>query len=259
MFSIIIPNYNNAIFLDKMFHSIYTQTYQDYEIIFIDDVSTDNSVEIAREWKTKYFKDKMKLIPIENKVWNGGARNIGLANQDKNQMYTLFLDSDDTFDGEDCLQTIVDIIKENNYPDCIRLSYNWCGDEIRHVNLSEQNTPELLAPVCDVACWTKCIKTHLIVEFPINTLMEDVIQHLQQVDKIKTVVGCKKAIINWNRQNPNSCSTNGQLQNCKWLSSFYRYFADLLDLQVETQYVEAARQSRIKEMKQSIKNNSKDW
>lgn len=259
MFSIIIPNYNNAKYLDKMFHSIYTQTFQDYEIIFVDDVSTDNSVEIARDWKIKYFKDKMKLIIMEDKAWNGGARNVGLANQDKDRDYTLFLDSDDTFDGEDCLQTIVDIIKTNNYPDCIRLSYNWCGDEVRHVDLSEQNTPELLASVCDVACWTKCIKTHLIVEFPMNTLMEDAIQHLQQVDQITTVVGCKKAIVNWNRQNPNSCSTNGQLQNGKWLSSFYRYFADLLDLQLEKSYTKDARQFRIEDMKKAIKINIKDW
>ena len=258
MFSIIIPNYNNAIFLDKMFHSIYTQTYQDYEIIFIDDVSTDNSIEIAREWKTKYFKDKMKLILMEDKAWNGGARNIGLRER-SHTMYTLFLDSDDTFDGEDCLATIVKLIEENNYPDCVRLSYNWCGDEIRHVDLSEQNTPELLAPVCDVACWTKCIKSRLVVDFPLNTLMEDAIQHLQQVDQLTTVIGCKKAIVNWNRQNPNSCSTNATLQNNKWISSFYRYYADLLDLQLKQPYTQAAQQLRIEDMKKSIKMNVKDW
>lgn len=259
MFSIIIPNYNNSQFLDKMFHSIYTQTFQDYEIIFVDDLSTDDSVKIALEWKAKYFYDKMKVITMHTKAWNGGARNIGLKERSIDMPYTLFLDSDDTFDGNDCLQTISDIIQNNNYPDCIRLSYNWCGDEIRHVDLSNQNTLESLAPACDVACWTKCIKSDLIVDFPMNTLMEDAIQHLQQMDKIDTIIGCKKAIVNWNRQNPNSCSTNGTLQNGKWLSSFYRYFADLLDLQLEKQCVKDAQQFRIEDMKKSIKINIKDW
>ena len=259
MFSIIIPNYNNEKYLDALFESIRTQIFQDYEIIFVDDLSTDNSVQVALKWKAQYFYDKMKIITVRDKAWNGGARNIGLRERSPIEPYTLFIDSDDTFDGDDCLLTIANLIRGNNYPDCVRLSYNWCGDEKRHVDLSSQITPELLAPVCDVACWTKCIKSKLIVDFPINTLMEDVIQHLQQMDKIKTIVGCHKAIVNWNRQNPNSCSTNATLQNSKWISSFYRYFADLLDLQLEQPYTQAAQQFRIAETKAAIKNNVKDW
>ena len=160
----------------------------------------------------------------------------------------------DVFDDEDCLQTIYNLIEKHNHPDCIRLSYNWCGDVKRPVIL-EQDTPESLLRVCDVACWTKCVKAELFQSFPENTLMEDVVQHIKQCDVLKTVVPCRKPIVNWNRNNPTSCSTNANIQNCKWLSSMYRYCADLMDLQCVTDYCEDERKIRANRAQQDIKGN----
>jgi hypothetical protein len=112
-----------------------------------------------------------------------------------------------------------------------------------------------LVAVCDVACWTKCIKTELIQHFPENTLMEDVVQHIAQCDVLQTVVPCLKPIVNWNRNNPTSCSTNPNIQNRKWLSSMYRYCADLMDLQCKTSYCEAHRVYRMETAQKDIKNN----
>lgn len=53
-FKIIIPNYNNSEWLEKCFNSIFSQTFQDFYVIVIDDVSTDNSVEIIKKYKEKY-------------------------------------------------------------------------------------------------------------------------------------------------------------------------------------------------------------
>ena len=48
--SVIIPNYNHAQFLDERIQSVLNQTYQNFELIILDDKSTDNSVEF---WKSK--------------------------------------------------------------------------------------------------------------------------------------------------------------------------------------------------------------
>lgn len=250
-FKIIIPNYNNGKYIAACLDSVLNQTFKDFEIIIIDDVSDDNSVEIIKEYEEKY--DNIKAFYSDNKLWNGGSRNTGIFIPSKAK-YTMFLDSDDVFDDQYCLETIYKIIQENHEPDCVRLSYNWCGDVKRPVIL-DQDTPEKLVDVCDVACWTKCIKTELIQLFPENTLMEDVVQHIKQCDVLKTVVPCLKPIINWNRNNPTSCSTNANLQNCKWLSSMYRYCADLMDLQVKTPYCEAHRVYRMETAQRDIKNN----
>ena len=250
-FRIIIPNYNNGAFLRQCIDSVLNQSFKDFEIILVDDVSTDNSREIIKEYEERYYN--IKAILLEEKKWNGGSRNEAIK-VPTDSTYTMFLDSDDCFDDDSCLQTIYDIIINNNYPDCVRLSYNWCGDEKRPVILT-QSTPADLVAVCDVACWTKCIKTELIQYFPENTLMEDVVQHIAQCDVLQTVVPCLKPIVNWNRNNPTSCSTNPNIQNGKWLSSMYRYCADLMDLQCKTSYCEAHRVYRMETAQKDIKNN----
>lgn len=250
-FRIIIPNYNNGAFLRQCIDSVLNQSFKDFEIILVDDVSTDNSREIIKEYEERHYN--IKAILLEEKKWNGGSRNEAIKIP-TDSTYTMFLDSDDWFDDDSCLQTIYDIIINNNYPDCVRLSYNWCGDEKRPVILT-QSTPADLVAVCDVACWTKCIKTELIQHFPENTLMEDVVQHIAQCDVLQTVVPCLKPIVNWNRKNPTSCSTNPNIQNGKWLSSMYRYCADLMDLQCKTSYCEAHRVYRMETAQKDIKNN----
>lgn len=250
-FRIIIPNYNNGAFLRQCIDSVLNQSFKDFEIILVDDVSTDNSREIIKEYEERHYN--IKAILLEEKKWNGGSRNEAIKIP-TDSTYTMFLDSDDWFDDDSCLQTIYDIIINNNYPDCVRLSYNWCGDEKRPVILT-QSTPADLVAVCDVACWTKCIKTELIQHFPENTLMEDVVQHIAQCDVLQTVVPCLKPIVNWNRNNPTSCSTNPNIQNGKWLSSMYRYCADLMDLQCKTSYCEAHRVYRMETAQKDIKNN----
>ena len=75
--SVIIPNYNHARFLEKRIVSVLNQTYPDFEIIFLDDASTDDSLEICQ----KYFSLNNFRIDINKvnggctfKQWNKGVR-----------------------------------------------------------------------------------------------------------------------------------------------------------------------------------------
>lgn len=250
-FRIIIPNYNNGKYITNCVNSILEQTIKDFVIVIVDDVSDDNSKEAIQELSAQ--DSRVEYILLTEKRWNGGSRNVGIEKH-PDCKYTLFIDSDDEFDDKYCLEAIKNIIDNNNEPDCVRLSYNWCGDVKRPVIL-EQATPADLVAVCDVACWTKCIKSSLIKQFPENTLMEDVIQHISQCDVLDTIIPCLKPIVNWNRNNPTSCSTNANLQNCKWLSSMYRYCADLMDLKCTHDYCENYRIYRMQTAQRDIKNN----
>ena len=70
---IIVPNYNNSEWIDKCLSSILNQTYRNFEIIFIDDVSEDDSVKIAK----KLLRKQDKIVELKQKRYNGGARNEG--------------------------------------------------------------------------------------------------------------------------------------------------------------------------------------
>lgn len=259
-FTIIIPNYNNAQWLDGLFESIISQTYDDYEVIFVDDCSTDNSVEIAERWMDTFAETNgIQMLVVKNgkKRYNGGSRNNGLANRTHQDGYILFIDSDDCFSDEKCLESIAETIVANNYPDLVRLSYYFksCGSA-RLVDLSSQKTVQDIVSGCDVACWTKCVKGTLIVPFPENTLMEDVVQHIQQLDVVQTIATTDKGIVVWNRDNTNSCSQNAELQGGKWKSSLYRYLADLMDTVVQTPVCKAELEKRIAFTTKNVHTNT---
>lgn len=91
MFSIVIPLYNKAKSIEKTINSILSQTFQEFEIIVVDDGSTDSSAEVVKT----ISDNRIRLIQKEN----GGvcsARNRGII--EAKYDYVAFLDADDTWD-----------------------------------------------------------------------------------------------------------------------------------------------------------------
>ena len=77
MISVIVPNYNHAPYLRQRIKSILNQTYQDFELILLDDCSTDNSIEILSEY-SKHPKVSQTVFNDQNsgstfKQWNKGV------------------------------------------------------------------------------------------------------------------------------------------------------------------------------------------
>ena len=104
--SVIVPVYNGADFIKKNYDSIKNQTFKDIEIIFVDDESKDNSLEILREIEKK--DHKVKVISQKNKK-QGGARNSGVKAASGN--YISFVDIDD-YISEDFLESLYNAIKK---------------------------------------------------------------------------------------------------------------------------------------------------
>ena len=252
-FRIIVPNYNNAEWLEKCLGSIKNQMCNDYGVVIVDDCSTDGSRDIIKE----ITKNWMQALPIylHTKRYNGGSRNVGMQYYTE-AMYTLFLDSDDWLVDNGVLQLLRGFIEDHQYPDCVRLPYRfeYDGDKAGQVPLCDKTPAELVKSVF-VACWTKCIKSVLFQPFPENTLMEDVVQHIKQCDMINDCVPFNSPVVLHNRNNTNSITREGNqdLKRGKWQSSMYRYMADLLDMKLTHDYCENARQARIRGCLDNIK------
>ena len=86
-FSIIIPTYNRAVFLPKAIESVLAQTYLDWELIVVDDGSTDNTKDVV----AKYSDSRIRYIYQEN-AERSAARNNGIAHASGE--YVCFMDSD---------------------------------------------------------------------------------------------------------------------------------------------------------------------
>ncbi len=103
-YSIIIPIYNASKYLRNTLDSIVNQNYDDYEVILVNDGSTDNSLDICNEYKEKYAN--FKVITIENSG-AGIARNKGIKEAKGEFLY--FPDSDDIL-VEDAFSKIEEVI-----------------------------------------------------------------------------------------------------------------------------------------------------
>jgi len=87
LISVVIPTYNRAAYLGRALQSVFAQTFKDFEVIVVDDGSTDNTADIVNAWKDKihYFYQKNQGRAV--------ARNKGI--ELAKGKYIAWLDSDD--------------------------------------------------------------------------------------------------------------------------------------------------------------------
>lgn len=115
--SIIVPIYNIEKYLEKCIKSLIFQTYNNIEIILVDDGSTDKSAIICDE-----FASKDKRIEVIHKE-NGGlssAREAGITAATGD--YVMIVDGDDWLDSH-TIQSCINVLEENRNVDCVLFSY----------------------------------------------------------------------------------------------------------------------------------------
>lgn len=120
-FSIVIPTYNSEKTILKCIDSCINQTYKDFEILVVDDCSTDNTVSLVKEYIEKNKLEKISIHTLDINSGAATARNkaISLANYD----FIALLDSDDYFhpmkleiiNQQLHLYSNIDLIAHNHY------------------------------------------------------------------------------------------------------------------------------------------------
>lgn len=101
--SIIIPNFNKAKFVRETLRSLKAQMYSNFEVIVVDDASTDDSVKVIED----EIKDDSRFKLIQQSISKGGsaARNLGFS--EAKGVYIIFVDSDDLLVAN-CLQNRIE-------------------------------------------------------------------------------------------------------------------------------------------------------
>jgi glycosyltransferase involved in cell wall biosynthesis len=111
--SVIMPTYNHARYIGEAIESVLNQSYKNFELIIIDNYSTDNTTEIV----ASYNDNRIKYLKFRNNGIIAASRNHGLKNS--SGKYVAFLDSDDIWLPEK-LGLQIDLMESNNE---IGLSY----------------------------------------------------------------------------------------------------------------------------------------
>ena len=197
--SVIIPIYNVQQYLEVCLASVVGQTYQDYEIIAVNDCTDDNSMEVLDACVEKYHipADRIRVIRHDKNRGLSAARNTGIRSS--NAEYVYFLDSDDTITAN-CLEKLVAVVDRNGKClDMVVGDYVFDGPELGcpHINVKREvlTGSEYIKAYCKEQvypmAWNRLVRREFIVcnnlYFEEGLIHEDTLWNFQVLQYIKSV------------------------------------------------------------------------
>lgn len=183
-FSIIIPVYNSEKYIRECLDSIFSQTYKNIEVIAVNDCSTDNSLQILKEY------NQIKVFSTKINSRQGAARNIGIKNATGD--YILFVDADDALYKQNVIEKLAEKINNCNRPDIIYLGLKIIGKRELELIPNEENCKKEYRlsenPFINVVsvCWKNTLIQENNIRFPEKIRYEDVYFAFWAMEKAKT-------------------------------------------------------------------------
>ena len=218
--SIIMPSYNTAKYIEESIKSVQNQTYENWELIIVDDCSTDNTDEIVK----KYIESDKRIHYFKNDKNSGAAVSRNRALREAKGKWIAFLDSDDLWLPEK-LQKQINFMETKH----CRFSYT----NYREIDESgEENGSEITGPRhinkagMYSYCWVGCLTVMYDAEYVGLIQIEDIKKNNDYAMWLKV---CKKAdcylldetLGMYRRGRKGSISTHGYKSLIKW---HYRLF-----------------------------------
>ena len=234
MISIIVPVYNAQAYIEQCIKSVLTQSFQDMELILVNDGSTDESLEKCRLWEND---PRVTILSTENQGVSA-ARNLGL--QKASGKWIMFLDSDD-FLLDNCLENLMAMAAPDtqevvaaytdDVPAQVKIMYQTvAADSVCRMSLDYVNNqllPEFyeVKPLSLSACWAKLFLNDVIRKNAIQfhedlRLSEDTLFHLEYLACIDRVVVSNLPVLYY-RQNTSSVT---RVFNAKHLANRFCFF-----------------------------------
>lgn len=217
-FSIVIPIFNVEKYLEECVGSILKQSFSDYEIILVDDGSTDNSPQICD--RLSELDSRIRVIHKPN----GGqadARNKGT--QLASGEYLIYIDSDDFISDPEFLSDIFELCKKNDIV-CYKFQKFFestdrlqpCGFSMpvfaENTDISEKIRLLSANDAMYCAAWTKAIRRSLITEnnicFETGCKCEDMKWYFEVLLKAESIAGIDKSYIVYRQREGSVTKTN---------------------------------------------------
>jgi glycosyltransferase involved in cell wall biosynthesis len=208
--SIIVPVYNMRNHIEKCLDSLLAQTYENIEIICINDCSLDNSLEILQSYKVKY-PTKIRVINSIENMKQGGARNLGIDAAIGDYIY--FIDSDDWAE-HDLIERLINKVNGFKYEIIycdyttvhndtsknkviIRNNVNWKDDDLDKIKKALIIAPSPIWSALYSASFFKVLN----LKFPVGLFYEDNFLVPLLVCNAERISKVDKVLMNYNMTN----------------------------------------------------------
>lgn len=170
--SVITPSYNSAKYISKTIESVLSQSYQNLELIIVDDCSSDDSLAVIKKYVQQDSRVKLYCLHVNS----GAAVARNTAIEHATGRFIAFLDSDDVWLASK-LEKQVNFMLKNNYA-FTYTSYhkvNEHGDYLSKVNIPLETTYHQLLKTCIIGCLTAMYDSHMLgkVYFPLIRKRQD--------------------------------------------------------------------------------------
>lgn len=225
-FSIIISAYNIEKYIKRAIDSVLEQTFTNYELIVVNDCSTDKTLEKIQEY------DDPRLIIINNEKNRGlgAVRNIGIEKAIGE--YIVHLDGDDALFENTTLEKIDNIIGKDK-PDIIYLGFQDVGGYNKiHLSTAENSTKKARL-TCDInfsvpsKCWKREFLLENNIKFMENIYYEDMVYSTHATILAKNYKYGEFPTFKYYRNRVGSIMSTPSMRRC---SDMYRMLSYLMDL-----------------------------
>ena len=167
-FSIILPTFNRDNMVKVSIKSVISQSFKDWELIVVDDGSTDNTKEIVEEF-VKLDK-RIKYIFQENKE-RSAARNNGIKKAKGD--WICFLDSDDIYHTNH-LEEFKQLIEKTNKKEALYISgvsYGEYSEDLEEYNMSHNNNLEFVL-LNTIGTPRACVSKQILIKYKFNEVIK---------------------------------------------------------------------------------------
>ena len=227
-FTVAISAYNIENYVKRAIDSVLNQTFKNYELLVIDDCSTDSTMEVIKQ----IVGQEAKILQTKKNSGTAAAsRNIAIENA-KGE-YLLFLDGDDELYSNETLKEIDEHIKENKY-DIIYFGYENVGHTENYYRIStKENSTREARLICDESfsvsskVWNVEFLRNNNIRFKEGMYYEDELFSIKSNILSKVTTYGEFAIFKYHRNREGSVMTKPTIKKC---SDWYRMVAEVTDL-----------------------------
>ena len=226
-YSIIICGYNIEGYIERAIKSVLVQDFENYELILVNDCSTDKTLEKMQQYESK----NIVIVNNEKNKGLGASRNIGV--KIARGEYILYLDGDDTMYDNHTLAKIDEVLQKKEKVDIAFFGVKYIGgSNATYLSTAENSTKEARLS-CDIffGVPSKCWRTEFLKEnnitFIENMYYEDMVYSMKSTILSEKLSYGEFPIFNYYRNRPGSIMSTPNIKRC---TDMYKMLSHMMEL-----------------------------